>query len=441
MTLDDFAVYIRLIAPAFLIWLAWVVHRAPYQDRSHQVLAGFLALVAAGFTCEFLWYFLAPYHTGLSEFFRGTQRVLGYIDPPILLLYAGLFARPRRWANSFWLWTAYAIAGTLLFIMGLPHLKTEWILKPGYPAFAWAEVVYVNGTYLAAFLIVLDGYAKEPRRHLSKQLYFLALGIGFVALSRSAAIVLASMPGYNTAAHWLYPPIPSLLAALAILVLGLFVHAAAHGRATRPVRRLAGPLALLLVAFFTLWSLLGVVYDLWDSRLGFGNYYGLRWIFFGILVAYGILRYQLFDFELRARQSIALLATLFAAPTLAILVGLAAQARGMEVPVARLWGLAAGAAAALPLFVVLDRIARFFVPPGANAAQERSRRLEVYEATLEYALRKREWSPAEQRFANTLREVLQVSAEEHEQVMSRLRATPTPEPAAAPSRTTRAPAP
>lgn len=425
MGLFELSVFVRVVSPIVLSWLAWVVGRAPTQVHTNRLFATFLGLLAFGFGAEFLWDFLTPAAPDLGRILRGIQLLAGLLDPPVLLAYALAFPRVRRALRSRTVWILYGAAAAGLWLWGLSFLSPHRMLdNPEYILYGLLQIVYVNGTYLAAFVLLVHGYAREDRRYLSRQLAFVCVGVGFAALSRSAAVFLFTVRAWFLGPDqtWYNPTLPSL--ALSLLVLGL-VAVLFRGAATpdgKPVSGLLRLLALLLTAFFIGW--IGVwflSFSLGVSGLLFSYFYSLRWIFVALVVGYGILRFQLFDFELRTRQAVRILASMGTALLVAIGTGLWGRGGGSDLMEARWLGLAVAAVTAAPLYWAVGRALSFAWPEPSGTDAVGARRLEIYEATLEYALLRPDWSEEERRFVETLREVFEISPTEHELVVARLR--------------------
>jgi hypothetical protein len=404
------AAYVRLLVPALVGWVAWAVARAPYQERPNRLLASFLLAIAVEFLLETVWLLFQPVRSVGAA--RWAQFLLGLVDPPLLLAYALTFPRPSpRWRPWAYAAACAAVAAVLATALAVGHDRD---LNFSSRAWGAAHLAAVGGAYLAAFLHLLRRFLGEPRRFLARQLAFVAVGTGFVALSRTAA---AFQPGgLQLAGSHL-----EMAGRGAVLVLAayaaLVVVAWRWGRAAlrSPVPLMAA-LGGLLAAFLGTWAALAQA-----SPAGFSLFYALRWVFFALLVGAGILRHQIFDVPAETWNGLSYLAAAVAgvltSAALDHALGAGAPAAGAA---PRLAALAAGVAVlatAYPLLKALGRRLR----RGRPAAPRRIL-LELYEATLEYAI-----APgpprtgAERQLAETLRELFEVSAEEHERVLARLR--------------------
>lgn len=403
------AAYFRLLVPALVGWVAWAVACAPYQERSNRLLASFLLVIAVEFLLESVWILFEP--VGAA---RWAQFLLGLVDPPLLLAYALTFPRPPpRWRTWAYAAACAAAAAPLAVALAAGH---DAFLNYTSRGWAAAHLAAVDGAYLAAFLVLLRRFLGEPRRFLARQLAFVAVGAGFVALSRTAA---AFLPGglqlQGSRLEMVGDGAILVLAAYAALVLVAWLW----GRtALRSPARLMAALGSLLGAFLATWAALAVA-----SPDGFSLFFALRWVFFALVVGAGILRHQLFDVTAETWNGLSYLAAAVAGVLASALLGNALGAGPSSGAARGLAALAAGVAVlatAYPLLKALVRRLRLGRP-------ETPRRilLELYEATLEYAIA--DGPPrtgAERQLAETLRELFEVSAEEHERVLSRLQGPP-----------------
>jgi hypothetical protein len=396
------AAYLRLLVPALVGWVAWAVARAPYQERPNRLLASFLLVIAVEFLLESVWLLFPPVGSA-----RWAQFLLGLADPPLLLAYALTFPRPpprwRPWAYVA-AWTAAAAVFTAALAAG-----NDADLNFTRPGWAAAHLVAVDGAYLAAFLVLLRHFLGEPRRFLARQLGFVALGAGFVGLSRTAAAFLPGglqMPGTNLglAARG------ALLVAAAYAILALVAWA--WGRtARRSPAPLMATLGAVLAGFLGAWIALAAA-----APGGFTFFFALRWVVFALIVGYGILRHQFFDFQAETGNTLAYLAAAVAAVAVSARVGQAAAGAEAARHAA---ALAAGAATLALGSLLLRQLGR--LRPAPSEVASRRRLLEIYEATLEYAIEPATWSGPQRRLVETLRDLFEVTPEEHERIVARLR--------------------
>lgn len=401
-------IYLRLLVPALVGWVAWVVYRAPYQERSNRTLAVFLVLIASGFILESAWLLFDS--TPASLAFRWAQFILGLVDPPLLLAYSLTFPRPAPgWRPAVLVAVAAPIVAILALGLAIGHDSDLNFTDRG---FAGASFAYTTAAYLLAFGLLLRNFMREARRFLSRQLFYLALGAGFVALSRTPAAFIHGGPA--TA-----PSLGAAMAYGALAVVGLLAATAAlawrWGRPTgRSPARFLLTLGLLLALFLGAWGGLLTL-----SPSAFTFFFGLRWVFFALIVGYGILRYQLFDFQAETWNTMSYLVAAAAGVLLALRIDAAADPPLGAVE-ARLLAVAAAMAAMAAAYLLLREVGRLLRRGRPPAAQRRIL-LDIYQATLEYATAPGPPSSPEQQLAETLREVFEVSPEEHERIMARLR--------------------
>lgn len=413
MSLITYRYHLSLLPVVFLGWLAAVVARLPQQRKANRLFAAFLLTVALGFAMEFLWGLFLHMDGPMRETFRTVQDVLGILDPPLLLAYAVAVSRRRSPGAGYW--CAYGLVGGTLFFASRFGPGGDW--QP------IASLGYVNGTYLAAFAVLLAASAVETRRYMSRQLRFLAIGVGFIGLSRSGAIFYAGPSALALSSGFEIIGAASLVS-LAVLLLAWVIGSALKRSAAHKIGGLVLRLGVLMAVFFLCWlGLIGV-----DTALGSTDtlgtfavgFYGYRWVVFAGVVGYGILRYQSFNLESALTQA--------GAFSISVPIGIvAAMVTGSSLSPDR--PTAVAQASALVVFaattIVVGLLARWFsstlVAREAFEAGYRRRRLQVYEATLEYALEKPEWSEEERRLVESLKEVFEISPEEHRQIAERVR--------------------
>jgi len=408
----SYALFVRLLPSVFLFWLAWAVSRSPYRSSSNRTLSLFFLVVGLGFLLEFMAELVQPISPWSADVLSGIGTLAGVVDPALLLLFSLSFPQvhPRR--RSRVLWVSYGCAALATLIVSWNPSSRLALLTQ------WESVIYVNGTYLACFLVLLQGFLHEQYTFRKRQLFFVVLGVAFAGLSRSVAFFTFGF------AHLLFAEFIVLsLAASLLLVLAFMLGV----RMVRPrlalqANKVFAWVAVLLVGFS---ASLFLVLEL-DGLFGFGSllvnqYFGLRWLVVGSVLGYGILRHQLFNFELRARQAVLFLVSLVIALLVAFAVALAVGP-GTGITAARLAGLAAGAVVFGLAYVGLGLVWRRLGAGADLPVAYQQRRVELYEAALEYALGGAQLSLGERLFADTLREALGITAEEHERILKRLEA-------------------
>jgi hypothetical protein len=427
LDLGPFVIFLRVIPAVLLLWLFVVVMRAPLQEQANRLFGLFLLVLATGFLLEFYW-MVVSYRPGidgvpavwvsLASGGRTVQSFLGVVDPPLLL--AATLAYLGRWSilRKPGLWVAYGLTG-LAF----------WWERSVFAFFGgdWVNlthILYVNGTYLVSFLFLLRGCVSDHRRFVSRQLSFLAVAVGFAAFSRTGAFFLWDAPEALRMGTGLWTPPVSMLVALGLVMVVYLGVSWRGGAKWRSRGGMFGVIGALLVAFHGFWWmiwLLGAGAG-WGMGL-FTAFFSLRWIVVAGVMGYGSMRYQLFDFDFRVREA----AAVMSATLVAVGVGMVAGALlhqggqgGLGVFQARMTGIAVGVVVFYPAWVWTSALVRWFWPASDSVVRWKKRRLEIYEATLEYALGKPDWSAAERRFVETLRHVFEVTPEEHDRVIMRL---------------------
>ncbi len=419
--ISDFAELATAGAPVLLLWLAAIVARTPHQERSNRLLALFLVTVALGFVAELVASLNAIWWSeGLAFAARAVEYALGLADPPLLLAFSLNFPRPSpRWRPGI-VTVAYGTAGaaiTLAFVTGgwgyygpLPNPPAEGAL-----------IVYVNGTYLAAFAILLGRFVDERHPFLAREIQFAAIAVGFVAVSRSGAVFFVR-PAMSPAR--LAAPLVSLVLATVQLggVLAL-VSRRRRGTSRRPVAAVGRPVLAITAGFFAAWALT-VLLDraLGSPENGFANlFFVYRWFFFALILGYGILRYQVFDYEFKVAHAGALIVAVALAAAAGLATASGTEDVGASVQTAATAGLAASLLVGAAAYGVGLVATRALAPALTDAPTAVARRLEVYEATLEYALGDDDLDEPAERFLESLREVFDVRPEVHAAVLDRLR--------------------
>ena len=410
--IESYALLVRPVPTVFLFGLAWAVARSPYQSMANRLLVTLFSLLGLGFLLELLVDLTMPLSAQLAHLLQALVLTIGVVDPPVLLAFSLAFPDPRPALRSPTLWAASGAVALLVLYLALTAGR----------AGAWAMTVYVDAMYLTSFGLLLRAYVRERHRFRERQLFFVVLGVGFAAVSRSAA-VLFSHPVRTP----LGPALTFLLTGLGITLLltGLFYAWARRLPAPARTRVLFRWLLAALLGFLAVHSLVLSLNEL-GLRVS-GQYFGLRWVVVGGILGYGILRYQLFDFELRARQAVIFLASLFVGSLTAFATALLVGDGSMGLTATRAVGLGVGVGATLLCYTLLTRLWRLAWPGTELPVRFRRRRIELYEAALEYALADTRWTLGDHLFAVTLREVFQITPEEHEQVVRRL-SDPAPGP-------------
>jgi len=409
--LESYALFVRLLPCVFLLWLAWVVGRSAFPQGSSRWLGAFFTVVALGFFLQFLYRLFEPLG-GAAQGLVAFENVLGAIDPPILLAFS-LAVLQSRWLRAPWVWIAYLVAGPASFFLSYAGAADA------YPALKfWGPIAYVNVTYLVSFGLLLRAYLREPYKFRARQLFFVVVAVGFAAFSRSGALFFGGLRSADPGRAFV---LPSFLVEIGLLVAFWATTRFLVPTAVRRSNAVYAWLFALLAAFAVAYYLV----VLWDDLLGFHaslrvQYFGLRWLVVGGILGYGVVRHQLFDFGLRTRQAAAFLSAVAVGLAAAFIAATRAQAGGTPITGARAIGFAAGFAASLLTYHLVAWLWRRSRRGADLPASYRHRRLELYEAALEFSLAHRDWTLAERLFADTLRDVFEITPEEHERVLKSL---------------------
>lgn len=424
MDVVPFLYFIRVVPPVLLLWLAWIVHRTPFQELANRLFASFLFVISLGYLLEFAWFTSNGGPIIVREVTREVQGLLGVLDPPLLLAASLAYLGRRSLLRNPWPWTVYLLAAAFLWWETRAYHVGNTVIP--LDVALTLKALYVNGTYLLGFILLVKGAVEETHYYKRRQLGFLAVAVGFAALSRSGvlfvpggpSVMLLGSPGTIFASL-------AVASVLYLIIWGTF-------RITLPRQRdgfetLFVVLGALVLAFHVLWLLSFAT----DKAIGEAvttlhhTHYPMRWVVFAAIMGYGSLRFQLFDFDLRLRQALALGAATFSAVAVAMTSATLlwdGPAGGTSLLEARLAGIMAGILTIVPLWWMIMHGTRRLLPVADAVVAWQKRRLEVYEATIEHTVDKPSWDPAERRFVETLREVFEVTSEEHEQVVARLRA-------------------
>lgn len=416
---------VQLVVAAVAAALALLVLRADPRKPANQFFALFMLLIAGNFLADFV----------AKGFDLGgdvrTQHLLERVayqfllfDPAAMVYFAMLY--PRRDPRLDRPLVLGLIAAPTLLLTAL-HLVVPGVFvePPGSgegslgglrPWFRGLVELYLACFYLASFTLLLRHFAREDSPIFRSQFTLFLAGFGVAILPRislaaeqSPLSPLLSHP-WNIVAR-VTPPV-ALFAAYWIYARRL-VPPARLPEMRRPFA-LMGVMVGLTVAVLVLASLdLGAVLPAANfmSRLT----YSFRWIIFGSVVGYALLRYQVFDVELRTKRWTRRAAALAGFGAAALLAGLlvASVAPGNTLALAGSEAVLL-AAFALPILRSADRLASK-VFPGASQDSDYlyARKVEVYRANLEEALADGVIDPSEAAFLADLRRSLGISDREH----------------------------
>lgn len=386
-----------------------LVLRTGVRKPANQYFALFMLLIAGNFLTAFAHRGLLATDASAGRLFSRIALQFLLFDPAVLLAFTLLY--PRR-DPRFDQWSVRAAIALPPLLLTAAHLALPGAFlddgfrrrgEPDLPGMALVET-YVLAFYLASLARLLGSFRHERSLVVRGQLALLVVGFGVAIVPR---VALAMIPILDALLGGLAPPIHMYVRVGAALL----VLAAAYAYTTRglgpeeapSVRRALRAMSLLVGAILATWVLIettgrwlersGADPSTWRALVAYLNAYvfSLRWIVFGLVVGYALLRYQLFDVDTRMRRVARLAA---AATVLGLLAGGAIAAGAILKPLA----VTADPGTLLALFtlvVVAPLAARWAsrevdrrlpaAPTGREARQ--ARRLEVYRAALEGAMR------------------------------------------------------
>lgn len=384
-----------LAAAALLGCVALVVLRANPSGAPNRFFAFFLLLVAGNGVADGLRkVFLLE--VGTPEWLLLEHIGLAFLvlDPALLLYFASIYPRRTRAADHP-LFAPGVVALWAFFAAVLVAAPEAYRASLGPSRATWAGIMllaYLGGCYLAAYVLLLRQLRGEPspRRLRQQQLLVGAFGIALVYRvgvlpSEFLPLGLASTVVASLIAVGLF-------ASIGIWSLHRARNASERAALARAHRVTAAGIAVLAVlanagvALHLLGQdplLVGDVVEAGSSATSF-----FRWVLFALVGGYAILRYQLFDIDIRVHR-----ATRVALAVGVVAVGvLAARALARSIaPPGELWGdllFGAGAVLAMASAIRLSDLgARLLAPPTGQAAEfVRLRKMEVYGAALATAL-------------------------------------------------------
>lgn len=337
-----------------------------------------------------------------------------------------LVVAPRRRANRL-LALLFALSGATTWLYG------DWgafSVHPATAAFNALSTALLSILYVELLVEVLDTPLIAPLRRRGVRI---AIAIAFVATLVPMAAAFrdaARVSPFDIDAVYNAQG-PALALSLLVLVYALLASISAWRRAAKgsASRARAGHLALAFGARDATVALAIVTTISPELAPWVG---GILWPLATILsvplLAYGILKAQLFDIDLRLKEGVRR-GTILSI----LLVAFAALAIAVERATTQAIGIAAGGvgvALLLLAFVPLERFAarvadRFFPNVRADDEYIGRRKLEVYRAALEDALVRDPASAASDRVLADLRRALFVTNEQHEILLVALRPRPS----------------
>jgi hypothetical protein len=247
----------------------------------------------------------------------------------------------------------------------------------------------------------------------------LALGLGAAALA-----LLTLLTPMKLGATMLY------LALATLFTFGLFASVQAWRRATSAARTRARSFAVAFGVRDLLWGYVyaNVAWQIWGDTMGYVPddvndpiyvIYLMGTLLAVPLIAYGILRTQLFDIDLRIRWTIRQ-STLAGAIVAIIFVATEAADRFLTAELGNFAGLLAAALVVFflaPLQRFAERVAAVAMPNTRNTPEYRAfRKMQVYEAAITDAMQDGDMSSKERALLGHLRESLGISQADAEAI-------------------------
>lgn len=428
---ETLGLVVALIAPT----IALFVLASNWRNRVNQAFALFLFFVAGNFAANFIGLGF-PDQSGLRQAWLVAGWVFLALDPAALVYFASVFPRRSLFAQH-----QLAMLGlllTALFFVGLVLFRADRFV--GYPGIPWEKtllIFYMAIGYLYCLGILLLRDPGPPERALTRQANFLMLGFS-VALLPRFGLVLDDLQIVSTenASLRLLPRI--------LVMWGMFLafwslsylltrRDPEHRRRGYQTRWVANWTVLFLAIITLAYWLGAILEDRYGGEAGFQLqfYFPVRWVLFGLIVSYAILRYETFDLEVRLKRGLRYVLPLL----LGFGLFLAAYAAFQTLPASALKSPTMGAAvaviisvaAALALWKVAQRVTDILMPRvTTDALYLRGRKLEVYGAHLERAALQGKLTVAPTSELDDVRRELGISLEEHAALERLLRRITTP---------------
>lgn len=401
--------------------IALAVLRGSIRRAPNQFFAFFLLLVAANFGAQFLGAGFIE-DPGQSLLWKRVGLLVLIWDPVVLVYFASVFPRRAFFAVHGW---ALALLALVPLLLTLAFFQSPGAFDPpGFQVQRVTLLVYLGAAYAYCLFTLFTPRAPAATPALARRTEFVLLGFAVALLPRLGLLVddlglfgLTSSPG-RVAAR--------------IAITGGFFGAlyVLAGRAARRPTPPTGPRRTWIFGWTA--AFLAVLTLLWISGLllaeefqasrdfGINLYYPFRWILFSLIVGYAIVRYQVFDIELRLKRTLGL--ALFSAVAVSLFtLSYLALDRLLLPPLLDRTDVAAVLLAALLVLPFLlgrrqgtARLASLVFPHASrDPGYLRSRKLEVYAAHLEAAAAEGRLTNPPDPELEALRARLGLSPEEH----------------------------
>lgn len=331
------------------------------------------------------------------------------LDPAVLLYFAAVFPR-RRWVARSNVGTALLFATPTILAVWLPFQGVDASLTGATP-FRILLIGHLAVAYLAALVLIVTGWLAE--HHPSRRRLLRLLVIAFaIAIIPRVAVIRADLASLTVGDFSMFLIAPGLLAAIFVPAWILRPDRRAD------VARVALVTALLVGLLVALWvpnavSPAGVPIPLQGG-------YTLRWVVFGAIVSYAILRYQVFDVEVRLQRgaSLGIGAALLFAAFLGVRELIRIAVPTLVPPVPEIAGVLAAVAMVVPAGRAAQAGSARLVPPKMTGeAFLRQRKLEVYASAVGATLEAGH-DPETDAELVRLREELRLTPSEHRDVVT-----------------------
>src|SRR5688572_9087033 len=154
--------HVHLIPVVLLAWLAWTIARISRRSGANELLAVFVAIVAAEFGLQHLARSFQPMSQQAADLTWELANLFGSMDPLILFAFAmarwSATCRPRRRPVP----VVLMLAPMPFVVVALKLLSPTWNHYVGH--------LYVDGVYLASFALLLDAFFAERGPYLRREL-------------------------------------------------------------------------------------------------------------------------------------------------------------------------------------------------------------------------------------------------------------------------------
>ncbi|MHB8604803.1 MAG: protein kinase domain-containing protein [Thermoplasmatota archaeon] len=390
-----------LLVGAILIFLAVFIAASRFSSRVHQVFS--LLLISRGAAAFTEGLMKASPNLGTATYWADVSIYFEILSFSTLVSFVAIFPRRTRAAQAPLFW--FLLAGGTLAVLGYyasDHAAFVDAVLYVAPAHVYGLSRTPLLTYLFAFITLSQSvilvalaraYARSESEIARRERWYVlaALGVSITynfgfSVSVSPYLVAAGAASTSNGVTTLLAGVVGIVVS-AVVAWRLIGSSKSHPETHREVLRLFG---LLLAALLAGVIDAAVLFALPRNPV-YQTSSELWRLLFGLLIAYGMLRYTLFDLEVRMKRTLAgaltfgFVALLFAAVTVIVLAGL-----GPSIPTLVL-GQIVGAGAVVVSYPTVKRsalaVAGAFAPEAPESAGEIfDRKLEVYRAALERAL-------------------------------------------------------